>query len=313
MGLIYEALNKAMASVGAIEKNRKNDQQHYKFRSIDDIYSAVQPVFIESGIVPLPKVLNSNRYEVQTKSGGVLNYTVLDVQYTFYAMDGSSVEATVVGEAMDSGDKSSNKAMSAAYKYALLQILCIPTEDADNDADAYSHNNLAAGKVQRDQAKPRGTTAKKNVVEGPEPEEQGKPVAQTAVKSGLEPSANTAANGTTEASEPSPPVTTSTRRGARDAKPQAEPTPKLTDEEANDLLQKEFDKMPKKADEATAAPPGEAESRNLMAFAKRMGFERAEALKALAEAGLTAENKAQVFTWSWMEDRLIFFCDNRLV
>lgn len=30
---------------------------------------------------------------------------------------------------MDSGDKSSNKAMSVAFKYACFQALCIPTEE----------------------------------------------------------------------------------------------------------------------------------------------------------------------------------------
>jgi hypothetical protein len=45
----------------------------------------------------------------------------------------------MIGEAMDSGDKSSNKAMSAAYKYAAFQAFCIPTE-GDNDADATTHD-----------------------------------------------------------------------------------------------------------------------------------------------------------------------------
>lgn len=39
---------------------------------------------------------------------------------------------------MDSGDKASNKAMSAAYKYAAIQTFCIPTE-GDNDADSTTH------------------------------------------------------------------------------------------------------------------------------------------------------------------------------
>jgi hypothetical protein len=39
---------------------------------------------------------------------------------------------------MDSADKSSNKAQSAAYKYAAMQVFCIPTE-GDNDADASHH------------------------------------------------------------------------------------------------------------------------------------------------------------------------------
>ena len=39
---------------------------------------------------------------------------------------------------MDSADKATNKAMSAAYKYMAMQTFCIPTE-GDNDADASHH------------------------------------------------------------------------------------------------------------------------------------------------------------------------------
>jgi hypothetical protein len=45
------------------------------------------------------------------------------------AVDCSSIKAVTIGEAMDTGDKASNKAMSTALKYACLQIFCIPTEE----------------------------------------------------------------------------------------------------------------------------------------------------------------------------------------
>jgi hypothetical protein len=53
------------------------------------------------------------------------------------AIDGSTTLAQMFGEAMDSGDKATNKAMSAAYKYMAMQVFCIPTE-GDNDADAHA-------------------------------------------------------------------------------------------------------------------------------------------------------------------------------
>jgi hypothetical protein len=56
------------------------------------------------------------------------------MQFHFYCIDGSNVSTTVIGEAMDSGDKATNKAMSIALKYALLQALLIPTED-EKDPD----------------------------------------------------------------------------------------------------------------------------------------------------------------------------------
>lgn len=135
--LIIESLAAAMVNIGAVGKNHKNEQQHYKFRGIDDILNAVQPVFSEFGIVMLPEVLERDREERETKAGNTLIYTVIKVKFTFYAKDGSFVTATTYGEGMDSGDKSTNKAMSAACKYALLQVLCIPTEDQkDSEFDS---------------------------------------------------------------------------------------------------------------------------------------------------------------------------------
>jgi hypothetical protein len=135
---IYELIPKVMAEVGVIEKARRNEQQKYFFRGIDDVLAAFQPVLAKHRIFYIPEVLDKDVTERETKSGATLIYTTLAVAYTFYAPDGSNVRAVVVGEAMDSGDKSSNKAMSAALKYALLQIFCVPTE-ANEDADAQSH------------------------------------------------------------------------------------------------------------------------------------------------------------------------------
>lgn len=65
-------------------------------------------------------------------------YSILTMKFTFFAEDGSSVSSTTIGEAMDTGDKSMNKAMSTAYKYALMQIFCIPTEE-DKDTENQTH------------------------------------------------------------------------------------------------------------------------------------------------------------------------------
>jgi hypothetical protein len=127
-----------MAEVGAIAKGRKNQQQGYQFRGIDDAYQAFQPVFSKLGVFVVPTVLKVTREERQTKSGSALIYTTMEVKHTFFcAEDGSSFDAVTIGEAMDSGDKSSNKAMSAAMKYALLEVFCVPTE-GDNDTENHS-------------------------------------------------------------------------------------------------------------------------------------------------------------------------------
>ena len=58
------------------------------------------------------------------------------IRYRFFTVDGSYIDAVVVGEGMDSGDKATNKAMSVAFKYACFQTFCIPTENLIDDPDA---------------------------------------------------------------------------------------------------------------------------------------------------------------------------------
>jgi hypothetical protein len=126
---IFEAMAEVMRDVDAIGKNQKNQQQGFKFRGIDDVYNAVHPILAKHGVFTVPTVLAERTEERQTRNGGNLIYRILTLKYTFFAADGSSVEAVVIGEGMDSGDKGANKAMAVAHKYALLQTLCIPTED----------------------------------------------------------------------------------------------------------------------------------------------------------------------------------------
>jgi hypothetical protein len=128
----------AIASKG-IAKDKRNSQQGYNFRGIDDVYNALAPILSEAGLVVLPRVLKRLETERETKSGGALFNVVVEVEFDFVAAeDGSHHVVKTFGEAMDSADKATNKAMSAAYKYAAMQAFCIPTS-GDNDADATSH------------------------------------------------------------------------------------------------------------------------------------------------------------------------------
>jgi ERF superfamily len=124
-----------LSKVG-IAKDKRNIQQGYQFRGIDDVYGALSPLLAKHQLCILPRVVEREVTERPTKSGGVQFYTTLKVAFDFVsALDGSTHAIVTVGEAMDSGDKSSNKALSAAYKYACFQAFCIPVE-GDNDADA---------------------------------------------------------------------------------------------------------------------------------------------------------------------------------
>lgn len=134
---IYEAISNVMKDVGVVGKDSTNDFDHYKFRGIDAVMNALNPAMIKNRIFVTPTVIDSVREERTGKNGTSMMYSILTVKYTFYTDDGSSVESIVVGEAMDRSDKSTNKAMSAAFKYACFQTFCIPTEEM-LDADAES-------------------------------------------------------------------------------------------------------------------------------------------------------------------------------
>ena len=151
-GKVYEAIAKVMQAMGkeGIAKDRKNQQQNYQFRGIDDVYNALSGQLSENRLCMLPTVLERECEERQSNKGGALFYVTVKVRFDLVsAEDGSKHEITTYGEAMDSGDKATNKAMSAAYKYAAMQAFCIPTE-GDNDADGQTHE--VAGKQQKTEA-----------------------------------------------------------------------------------------------------------------------------------------------------------------
>jgi len=120
-----------------ISKDRKNEQQNFRFRGIDDVMNAVSPILSKHDIVFLVDYEDYPDVERVTAKGSTLIYTKVKGTFTFVsAQDGSQVTVTTFGTAMDAGDKSGNKAMSAALKYALLQTFLIPTEAGTDDADA---------------------------------------------------------------------------------------------------------------------------------------------------------------------------------
>ena len=132
---IYETIPAVMAEIGAIGKDSWN-KQGFAYRGIDAVMNALNPAMTKYKMFVIPKVLDQRREERQAAKGSNLIYSICTVEYTFYAEDGSFVSATVIGEGMDSGDKATNKAMSAAFKYACFQTFCIPTEEMkDPDAE----------------------------------------------------------------------------------------------------------------------------------------------------------------------------------
>lgn len=139
---VYKAINAVQAELSkiGITKDGVNTQgKGYKFRGIDQVYNTLSPLLAEHGLCILPRVVKSEQAERTSSSGNALIYSYVTMEFDLVcAEDGSKHTVCTVGEAFDSGDKSMNKAMSAAYKYAAFQTFAIPTE-GDNDADASTH------------------------------------------------------------------------------------------------------------------------------------------------------------------------------
>lgn len=146
---ITKSLCAITAEIGSIGKNKKNQQQGYSFRGIDDLMNTLHPLFARFGVIVVPEVLESTREERITAKGSALISAILKVKYHFTSVDGSEVCATVIGEGMDTADKASNKALAVAYKYACFQVFCIPTEEiaaADPD-NSTPDRSISANRV----------------------------------------------------------------------------------------------------------------------------------------------------------------------
>ena len=142
-------MNKVMAEIGAIGKNQKNTAQGFKFRGIDDFINSLYPALTKNNVFMTPRCVSERNEikEVVRSSGkpGMDKHVTIMMEYDFYAEDGSKVTVgPIPAEGLDSGDKATNKALSAALKYALIQTFSIPTEDmAEADLESPEIGKMA--------------------------------------------------------------------------------------------------------------------------------------------------------------------------
>lgn len=130
---VYQALALVMGDVQAVGKDGRNTQQNFSFRGIDATVNAVGPALRKHGVLVMPKLRAKEYREYQTTKGTTMRECLVEVEYTFVGPDGSRLSCVVPGESSDAGDKGTAKAMSVAYRIALLQALCIPTDEPDPD------------------------------------------------------------------------------------------------------------------------------------------------------------------------------------
>jgi hypothetical protein len=141
---VYRAINGVQGDLAkdGISKDQENKGYGggYKYRGIDAVYQALAPLLDKHCLIIIPRVLSRECIERKSSKGSPLYYVSLDVEFDLVcSKDGSMHTARTFGESMDSSDKATNKALTAAYKYLCFTIFCIPTEGSE-DADAVTHN-----------------------------------------------------------------------------------------------------------------------------------------------------------------------------
>ncbi len=132
--LIYKKMSEVMKEVGFVAKAQTNTAQGFKFRGIDQFVNALYPALTKHGVFMAPRATQFTQEvrEVTRSNGklGVDKHIAIMMEYDFWAEDGSKVTiGPIPAEGLDSGDKATNKALSAALKYALIQTFSIPTVD----------------------------------------------------------------------------------------------------------------------------------------------------------------------------------------
>jgi len=123
---ILQRINAVMKELDYLQKEKKSGMQ-YSYVSHDKVAKAINPLLVKHGIVCYP-----TDYRV-TQEG---NRTQLQCKVVFVNIDDRSDQIIVdsLGYGIDSQDKGPGKAISYAFKYALLKTFVLETgDDPDND------------------------------------------------------------------------------------------------------------------------------------------------------------------------------------
>lgn len=134
---IHASLAAVMGAVDHVAKRDRNTAQNFLFRGIDAVVNAVGPALRTHKVVVVPEVESVDYATVQTTTGKPATACRVVVRYTFHGPAGDSLSCLVAGEAWDAGDKATPKAMSVAFRTALLQSLSLPTDEPDPDSQTF--------------------------------------------------------------------------------------------------------------------------------------------------------------------------------
>ena len=135
--LIFEKMGLVLRDIIIVGKEmpkKKQDGATFKTQPVGKIISSVHNAMAKHGVFMTKRLISSIGPEIVhfKKSDGTM-YTQ-DWEFTFWAADGSSIKTQSIGIGVDNSDKGINKAMSYAFKYALIQTFLVPSNEADPDS-----------------------------------------------------------------------------------------------------------------------------------------------------------------------------------
>ena len=143
---VYQALNAVMRDVQAVRKGERNTHGGFNFRGIDAVTNAVGPALRAHGVIVVPNVLDAQYDVVHVgKQQTIMSRVVLRIEWKWYGPEGDFITCVTQGESFDSGDKATAKAHSVAFRTAMLQTLCLPTDEKDPDVDTYERAAAPTG------------------------------------------------------------------------------------------------------------------------------------------------------------------------
>jgi len=134
---LAEAVIAVMGEVGSLPKDGVNSFQQYNYTTEAMVANTLRPLMVKNGLALVPH----NVSVTDSQPTGKFNKSIISATYLLLHKSGESLAVTVPGEGMDSLDKSTTKALTAAFKYALLQMFCVGRGE---DSDAGMPDNSAA-------------------------------------------------------------------------------------------------------------------------------------------------------------------------
>lgn len=165
MTTVQQAWANVMADVRALGKDQAvtSGPARFNFRGVDDVMNAVGPVLRKHGVSVVPTSVTHSPENVTTRNGAVMRNVTVYVTYSINGPEGDSMPGAAAGEAADSGDKATPKAMSVAFRTFLLQALCLPTDEPD--PDTHNYERAEAPRETPEQAALRGIANAKSGAE----------------------------------------------------------------------------------------------------------------------------------------------------